>query len=241
MAAEECARDKSGAAAESDAQPETTSRAEDEATIARWVDDLVTRYPRLGTCESDIRVAGELLLGAARTGHTIFTCGNGGSYSDSQHIVGELMKRFHKSRPLAESRVCALREATGEEGEALARQLEAAIPAIVLGSQGALLTAFANDVNPDLIFAQELEGYGHEGDVLLALSSSGSSKNVWYAAQVARSKGMGVVLLTGASGGSVSKLASCSVRVPETDTYKVQDLHLPIYHTLCLALEDALF
>lgn len=224
---------------ESEAETATHGQWAEASVTERWVADLIRRYPRLGECQSDITKACEVLLHAAANGGTVFTCGNGGSYSDSQHIVGELMKCFHKPRPVSEGRAQALRDAAGETGEYLASHLEASLPALALGSQGALLTAFANDVDPNLIFAQELEGYGREGDVLLCLSSSGNSKNVLYAVQVARSKEIPTILLTGSKGGAISHLVTVTVSVPETDTYKIQDLHLPIYHTLCLVLEDA--
>lgn len=205
------------------------------------ISDLIVRYPVLDVCASSIQRAYELLLASEQAGGTIFTCGNGGSNADAEHIVGELMKRFVKQRPLAAELVDSFEKTAGAEGVTVAGKLERGMRAIALGSQGALATAFANDVDADLMFAQELMGYVRPQDALIAISSSGNSKNVRYAALAARAAGIPVILLTGERRGSIADFATECIQVPETETYKIQELHLPIYHALCIALEDELF
>ena len=161
-------------------------------------------------------------------------CGNGGSAADAEHIVGELMKKFRKPRPVAE-------EIAAKLPPELAARLEGALPAISLVSMSGLLTAFANDVAWEAAFAQQVLGLGGADDVLMALSTSGDSMNCMHAARVARAKGMRVIALTGARGGSLAALADVAIRVPANETFKVQELHLPVYHALCAYVEDCLF
>lgn len=203
----------------------------------RICDELAERYPQLGACVPDILRAFDVLCDSFRNGGRLYLCGNGGSASDCEHVVGELLKSFRLVRPIDAETERALR-ACGAEGERLARELQGALPAVSLCGHPSFSTAFANDVHPDLIFAQAVHGLGRAGDVLLAFSTSGNSKNCVYAAVAARAKGMRVVFLGGAGGGKLKAHADVSVLVPETETFRVQELHLPVYHCLCAMLES---
>ena len=198
------------------------------------IDELYGRYPQLKGCEDGIAKAFDLLLACYRGGGKVLTCGNGGSAADAEHIVGELLKKFRKHREIS-SEVAAKLPAD------LVAKLEGALPAVSLVSMSGILTAFANDVAWETAFAQQVYGLGHPGDVLIALSTSGNSANCVNAALVAKAKGLKVISLTGAGGGRLGELADAAIRVPETETFKVQELHLPVYHALCAALEDALY
>ena len=201
---------------------------------------LLERYPALRDQEGRLQQAGELLCAAARSGGKVLTCGNGGSASDAEHVVGELMKDFKQKRPLSK----AARErllACDPAAEDLIHSLQEAVPAICLNSQTSLLTALLNDGDPEMIFAQQVYGYGRPGDVLLGFSTSGNSKNVLHAVRVARALGMSSILITGSSGGEIGKLVDTAICVPETETYKVQELTLPVYHALCMLVEQELF
>lgn len=196
--------------------------------------DLFDRCPSLSACEGEILRALDLLLACYRNGGKVLTCGNGGSAADAEHIVGELLKKFKRHRdvdPVVAERLPA----------DLVAKLEGALPAISLVSMSGILTAFANDVSWETAFAQQVLGLGRPGDVLIALSTSGNSANCVNAALVARAKGMKVISLTGRAGSRLSALSDAAVRVPETETYRVQELHLPVYHALCAAVEEALF
>ena len=167
--------------------------------------------------------------------------GNGGRAADSDHIVGELMKGFVKRRPLSEELKQALAAADPIRGKELAEKLQGALPAIALTNHAALSSAFANDVDGVLSYAQQVNGYGRAGDVFLGISTSGNAENVMYAAVTARAKGMRVIALTGKTGGKLGAFADISIIVPEQETYKIQELHLPIYHALCLMLEERFY
>lgn len=210
-------------------------------TIQEHVQLLVERYPVLEVNQSQIEETYHLLMETIQSGGTIYMCGNGGSYSDGQHIVGELLKSFDKKRELNSRITEKLVSEYGEEGQYLADNLEAGIDSMVLGSQDAFAYAFSNDVDANLVFAQDLLTRGTEKDTLLCLSSSGNSKNVRYAAMIGKMIGMNVVLLSGQQQGKIAEYTNCNILVPETETYKIQELHLPIYHCLCLAVEDSLF
>ena len=171
----------------------------------------------------------------------ISSAGNGGSAADSDHIVGELMKGFVKRRPLPEELKRALAAADPVRGKELAEKLQGALPAIALTNHAALSSAFANDVDGVLSYAQQVNGYGRTGDVFLGISTSGNAENVMYAAVTARAKGMRVIALTGKTGGKLGAFADISIIVPEQETYKIQELHLPIYHALCLMLEERFY
>ncbi len=192
---------------------------------------LYERYPELQACKQDIEKALALLIETYRNGGKVLVCGNGGSAADSEHIVGELMKGFMLCRPVTDERI----------PEELRRGLQGALPAISLPSQSAILSAYCNDVSPEMMYAQLVYGYGKEGDVLIALSTSGNSANVVKAAEVASCIGVNTIALTGAKDSKLSKLSTVTVQVPETETYKVQELHLPVYHYLCAETEKELF
>ena len=202
--------------------------------MGKMFNELYERRPQLKDCAGSIAAAFDLLLACYRNGGKVLTCGNGGSAADAEHIVGELMKKFRRPRAI-DSAVAA------KLPSELSAKLEGALPAVSLVSMSGILTAFANDVAWEATFAQQVYGLGQRGDVLIALSTSGNSANCVNAALVARAKGMKVVALTGADGGKLAELADAAIRVPETETYKVQELHLPVYHALCAALEAELF
>lgn len=202
---------------------------------------LIDRYPKLIVCREDIKAAYELLEAAYKNGHKLLVCGNGGSASDSEHIVGELMKEFKLKRKVFGEQAAALKSIDSELGEVLAENLQGALPAISLTGHSSLQTAFMNDAEPELVFAQQVNGYGKPGDVFLGISTSGNSKNVLYAAVNAKAKGLKVIGLTGAKENKLMKYSDVCIRVPETETYKIQELHLPVYHCLCLMLEDKFF
>ena len=196
------------------------------------------RYPDMLACERAVRAAREVLRDAFGSGNKLMVCGNGGSAADSEHVVGELMKSFRFKRPVGGAFKAAYRDANGCEAPAW---LEDALPAISLVSQTALSTAFGNDEAAVGVLAQQVYGYGEPGDVLLAISTSGGSANVVEAAKVARAKGVKVVGLTGFKEFELSALADVCVRVPREETFQVQELHLPVYHVLCAAVEADMF
>ena len=204
------------------------------------LDNLILRYPALSECREQIQTAFEIMREAYRADKKLLVCGNGGSASDSEHIVGELMKEFSIRRPLDQQMKTKLLEAGDEDGM-LAQNLQGALPAITLTENGALSTAYANDAVPILNFAQQVYGYGTENDVLLGISTSGNSQNVVYAIKTAKAKGMHVIGLTGKSGGCMRELCDVAICVPETETYRIQELHLPVYHCLCLMIEEEFF
>ena len=202
---------------------------------------LIDRYPKLIVCRDDMMAAYELLETAYSNGRKLLVCGNGGSASDSEHIVGELMKEFKLKRKVYSDQAVALTEIDPDLGQVLADNLQGALPAISLTGHSSLQTAFMNDAVPELVFAQQVNGYGKPGDVFLGISTSGNSKNVLYAAVNAKAKGLKVIGLTGSRDNKLMKYADVCIRVPEMETYKIQELHLPVYHCLCLMLEDKFF
>lgn len=207
----------------------------------KQIEELAKRYPALEVCEADIFAAFQILSEAYSSGRKLLVCGNGGSASDSEHIVGELMKEFKLKRKVYSDHAAALKEIDPELGQVLADNLQGALPAISLTGHSSLQTAFMNDAVPELVFAQQVNGYGKPGDVFLGISTSGNSKNVLYAAVNAKAKGLKVIGLTGAKENKLMKYADVCIRVPETETYKIQELHLPVYHALCLMLEEKFF
>lgn len=202
------------------------------------LDTLFLNYRELSSCEREIRAAASLLVDVFRSGGKLLVCGNGGSAADSEHIVGELMKSFRFKRPVDRSFLDAYRKANGTDAPSW---LEGALPAFSLVSQTALATAFGNDQAAVGVFAQQVYGYGESGDVLLAISTSGNSANVVEAAKVARAKGIGVVSLTGLKKSVLFSLSDVAIRVPRDEIFRIQELHLPIYHALCAAVEAELF
>ena len=212
-----------------------------ETKLEKHVDQLINRYPKLKVCREDIIKAYEILAKAYSSGRKLLVSGNGGSASDSEHIVGELMKEFKLKRRVFGEQATALKEIDPELGQTLADNLQGALPAISLTGHSSMTTAFMNDSMPELVFAQQVNGYGKAGDVYLGISTSGNSKNVLYAAVNAKAKGLHVIGLTGSHENKLMKYADVCIRVPETETYKIQELHLPVYHCLCLMLEDKFF
>ena len=200
--------------------------------------ELIERYPRLENAMESIDLAAQMMVDTYERGGTVLVCGNGGSAADSEHIVGELMKGFMSLRPIDEAQREAL--SNGLDNDILSK-LQRGIPAISLPSQSAVISAYANDVDPELVYAQLVFGYGREQDMLIGLSTSGNSKNVVAAAKVAKAMGLGTLALTGARESRLSELCDVTVRAPETETFKVQELHLPIYHYLCAYVEKYLF
>ena len=209
--------------------------------FVRHIDLLIKRYPCLNVCKDDIIAAYDILAEAYSSDKKLLVAGNGGSASDSEHIVGELMKEFKLKRKIYSDQVDRLRQIDEEMGTTLAEHLQGALPAISLVGEPSLTTAFMNDAVPVLVFAQQVNGLGKAGDVFLAISTSGNSQNVLYAAVAAKSKGLKVIGLTGAKENKLMRYADVCIRVPETETYKIQELHIPVYHCLCLMLEDRFF
>lgn len=203
--------------------------------------ELFERWLPLKECESDIRNAFARLCGCYRAGGYLLTTGNGGSTADSLHIVGELMKSFRFHRSIAAEEKARLTNLFGEEGAELGNLLEGALPAIALPAESVLLTAYCNDSVTDAVFAQSVYGYGRPGDVLLALSTSGNSRNILMACMAARLKGMEIIGLTGKLGGEMPRYCDVTIRVPEERTFAVQEYHLPVYHALCAMLEAEFF
>lgn len=193
--------------------------------------DLLTRYPQLKTCEKDIEMALSLMIDTYKKGGKILICGNGGSAADADHIVGELMKGFLKERKVTDERIpLELRE-----------KLQGVLPAISLSAHTSLMTATINDNDADMIFAQQVYGYANGNDLLIAISTSGNSKNVVNAVKLAKALGVKVIALTGETGGILKALADITICAPSTETYKIQEYHLPIYHYLCAKVEEEIF
>jgi D-sedoheptulose 7-phosphate isomerase len=216
------------------------------------LDELVGRYPALSGCRAEIEAAIRALSECYAAGGKLLVCGNGGSAADADHIVGELMKGYLKPRPLSEDLRARLRAVDPALGPALAECLQGALPAVNLTAGSALLSAFANDVRPELAYAQAAFGHGKKGDVLLGISTSGRASNVRSALIVGRAVGMTTIGLTGrggaapgsatsASGGAMAGLCDILISVPATRTFEVQELHLPVYHCLCAMIEERFF
>ncbi|SEO73626.1 SIS domain-containing protein [Paenibacillus sp. OV219] len=202
---------------------------------------LQHNYPDIAECLPAIEQAYELLERCYREGGQLLVAGNGGSASDSEHIVGELMKGFLLPRPVPQQFRDTVTGLFPEEGALLCDQLQGALPALSLVSQNAFNTAFANDRSYEMAFAQQVYGYGRAGDVFLGLSTSGNSRNVVHAVQVAKAKGLRTIALTGGTGGKLKELCDVTIVVPHSATPAIQERHLPIYHTLCIMLEEAFF
>ena len=209
--------------------------------IMEQIDLLIKRYPSLGNCKADIYAAFEILRDSYVANGKLLVCGNGGSAADSEHIVGELMKEFLKKRKVFAEQAEAMKAINLEMGQYLAENLQGALPAIALTGHSALSTAFMNDSESVLVFAQQVNGYGRQGDVFWGISTSGNSANVVYAAITAKARRLKVIGLTGMKESKLSVLADVCIRVPETETFMIQELHLPVYHCLCLMLEDTFF
>ncbi len=212
-----------------------------EERAKRYLNELMERYPALIVCRESILMAFDLLAASFREGKKLLVAGNGGSAADAEHLVGELMKGFELPRSLPPELKEKLRAVNPELGNLLAEKLQQGLPAIALDGHGALTTATLNDLGHNLAFAQQVMGYGQAGDVFLGISTSGKSRNVLQAATAARAKGLKVIGLTGEADSPLAALCDVCIRVPASGSYRVQELHLPVYHCLCLMLEETFF
>ena len=209
----------------------------------RYLDELTQRYPTLSVCKDDILKSFEILKNTFSKGGKLLIAGNGGSCSDGEHIAGELMKGFLKRREIKQDLSLSLQKVGGELGKEIASKLQQGLPTIALSNHQSLNTAFLNDVKGggDFVFAQQVNVFGQKGDVLLGISTSGNSQNVFNASLVAKAKGLQIVSLTGETGGKLKDISDVTIKAPSSITHHVQELHLPIYHCLCLMLEDYFF
>jgi D-sedoheptulose 7-phosphate isomerase len=207
----------------------------------KYLNELIERYPVLSGIRPQIAEAFEILKTCYEMDGKLLIAGNGGSCADAEHMVGELMKGFVKRRAVSDDFAKKLIKADPERGKELAEKLQGGLPAIALTGHPGLSTAFSNDVDGDLIYAQQTYGYGRKNDVFLGISTSGNSKNVLYAITAAKAIGMKTIGLTGKDGGLLKKAADAAIVVPETETFKIQELHLPVYHALCLMLEEQFY
>jgi phosphoheptose isomerase len=205
------------------------------------IEGLLKNYSQLLSCRDIIDEAFDLLKQCYTNQGKVMVCGNGGSAADSEHIVGELMKGFMKTRKICDENKERLKAEFPEDAEYLSCNLQGALPAISLVSQSAVFTAFINDVAADMIYAQQVYGYGKSGDVLIGISTSGNSKNVVNAIKVAKAFGIKTLGLTGETGGMMDKICDVNIKVPAKETYRIQEYHLPIYHALCAMLEEEFF
>lgn len=212
-----------------------------EKRLEKHIDLLIERYPVLEICKEDIISGYELLEECYTNGGKLLIAGNGGSAADAEHIAGELMKRFKTPRPIPNELKERLIKIDPVRGENLSKNLERPLMAIPLVAHEALTTAYINDVDGLGVFAQQLYGFGKKKDVFLGISTSGNSQNVMSATVVARALGIKVLGLTGELGGELNMVSNVCVKVPETETYRIQELHLPVYHCWCLMLEDHFF
>lgn len=212
-----------------------------EARLQKHIDCLIERYPMLSSIKKEIIDAYFIMEETYQKDGKLMVAGNGGSAADSEHIAGELMKRFKTPRPVSKEFAQKLRQVDPMRGAHLADNLERSLMAIPLVAHEALTTAYINDVDGYGVFAQQLFGFGRSGDVFLGISTSGNSQNIMSATVVARALGIKVIGLTGQQGGELAEVADVCVRVPEKETYMIQELHLPIYHCWCLMLEEKFF
>lgn len=203
-----------------------------------YIKELIERYPALAVCEKDIRAAASAIIDSYKAGGKLIVAGNGGSAADSDHITGELLKSFVKKRKPDQKFLDALSAIDPDTGSYLSDKLQGSLPAIALTNNSALMTASLNDVDGNVLFAQQVMGFGKKGDVFLGISTSGNSKDVIYALAVAKALGVKTVALTGKTGGKCKELADISIVVPENETFKIQEFHLPVYHALCLTIEE---
>lgn len=203
-----------------------------------YIKELIERYPALAVCEKDIRAAASAIIDSYKAGGKLIVAGNGGSAADSDHITGELLKSFVKKRKPEQKFLDALSAIDPDTGSYLSDKLQGSLPAIALTNNSALMTASLNDVDGNVLFAQQVMGFGKKGDVFLGISTSGNSKDVIYALAVAKALGVKTVALTGKTGGKCKAVADISIVVPENETFKIQELHLPVYHALCLTIEE---
>lgn len=212
-----------------------------DVLLQKHVDVLLQRYPELTACRDSFVKAYEMMQDSFAQGGKLLIAGNGGSAADSQHMAGELMKRFKLPRPVSAQMAEAMKALDPIRGQQMAESLERCLPAISLSAHEAAMTAFINDVGSADVYAQQVLGYGKQGDVFLAISTSGNSENLIRAAITARCMGIKVIGLTGKTGGKMAPLCDVAVKVPDEETYRIQEFHLPIYHAWCLMLEEYFF
>jgi len=205
------------------------------------IQQLIERYPKLKDAGNDISCAFEIIKDSYKNGGKLLIAGNGGSASDAEHIAGELMKTFAKKRSLPDSFISEIKKVDSDISGYLLPKMQPGLPAIALSGHASLNTACINDIDGNITFAQQVYGYGKEEDVLLGITTSGNSKNILYACAVAKAKKLKIIGLTGAGGGKIKQFADVCICVPETETYKIQELHLPVYHIICMMLEDYFF
>ena len=203
--------------------------------------ELLNRYPSLCECKDDIKKAVEAIIHCYENGGKLLLCGNGGSCADCEHIVGELMKGFLKKRPLDGSKKTEMKRNCNLVDDELLGKLQCGLPAIAIPSITALNSAFCNDVDPELVYAQPLMSLARENDILIGISTSGNSKNVFGAVKVLMALGIKFIGLTGKTVGKLKETADICICAPETETFKIQELHLPINHNLCAAVEEHFF
>ena len=203
--------------------------------------ELLNRYPSLFACKETIQQAAEALIRCYADGKKVMICGNGGSCADADHIAGELMKGFLKKRPIRDSLKNRMQAQYPSLNVDILDKLQCGLPALSLCSLTAINTAICNDIDPNLIYAQSVFGLGKKDDILICISTSGNAKNVCVAAEVAKASGILVIGLTGSTGGKLMEIADICICAPETETYKIQELHLPIYHYLCATVEAHFF
>ena len=206
--------------------------------VKNELEELIRRYPQLDACKKDIEKAYLFLQKAYDSNHKLLIAGNGGSAADSEHIAGELMKRFKITRPISKDLAQKIMKVDPMRGERLVANLEMPLRAVPLTSHIAITTAYMNDADATGVFAQQMLGFGDEGDVFLAISTSGNSENIISACIVAKALGIKIIGLTGMKESRLSEVSDICIRVPESETYRIQELHLPVYHALCLMLES---
>lgn len=205
----------------------------------KYIDQLIERYPSLSVCKKDIEDAAIAMIESFKNGGKLLVAGNGGSCADSDHITGELLKSFCKKRTPSSDFINKIKAIDADTGAYLAYKLQGSLPAIALTNNTALMTASLNDVDGNVMFAQQVNGYGVKGDVFLGISTSGNSKDIVYPTVVAKAKGLKTIALTGKNGGKLKELADICIIVPQSETFMIQELHLPVYHALCLEIEEA--
>ena len=204
------------------------------------LNDMLEKYPALTVCEEDIQKAFALIKETYKTGGKLLLCGNGGSSADSEHIVGELMKSFMKTRKIPDE-IRAKIKKSAKHWEYISQNLQGALPAISLVSQSSIISAFSNDVAADIVFAQQVYGYAKPNDCFIGISTSGNAKNILYAAETAKAMDMKTIALTGISGGELKGVCDVTIKAPSSVTPEIQEYHLPIYHTLCMMIEQEFF
>lgn len=205
----------------------------------KYIDQLIERYSVLNVCKKDIEVAAEAMIESFNNGGKLLVAGNGGSCADSDHITGELLKSFCKKRIPSADFINQIKAIDADTGTYLAGKLQGSLPAIALTNNTALMTASLNDVDGNVMFAQQVNGYGIKGDIFLGISTSGNSKDIVYSTVVAKARGLKTIALTGKTGGRLKTLAEICIVVPQNETFMIQELHLPVYHALCLEIEEA--